>query len=125
MTKKQTLEQLKKEIAELPVNRAGCRRHYPEALKKALVAFVEKWTREGETQRSLAAKLGINYAMLSGWKRKYKARRTTSVQMRPVCVLDEQTAAAESKQMALVLPSGIRVEGLDFEGLVKLMQVLS
>lgn len=50
-TKKQTIEQLKKRIVELPVNSAGCRRHYPERLKKTMVAFVEERTRQGTTQQ--------------------------------------------------------------------------
>ena len=124
MTKKPTLEQLKKRIARLPVNRTGTRRHYPEALKKAVLAFVEHRKQEGETQLSLAAELGINYAMLSDWKRKSRKARTKGVQVRRVCVVDEQVSE-RSKTVTVTLPSGIRVEGLELEGLIKLVQELS
>ena len=123
MTKKLTFEELKRRIARLPVNSTGSRLRYPEELKEAAVALAEERKRHGWTQSSVATALGINDAMLSSWKGERRGARLNGGKFRPVSVQDEDSPQEASR--ALVLPNGVRIEGLNLDELVALVRELT
>jgi len=123
MMKKLTLEQLKREIACLPVTSTGSRQRYPDELKKAVVALAADYKLDGWTQASVAAELGINKAMLSCWKREYRGFGSSPGKLKPIHVLDEGSLQEVSR--VLVLPNGARVEGLSLDELAALIRELT
>jgi transcriptional regulator with XRE-family HTH domain len=92
-------------------------------MKAAVLAIAEERKGEGWTQASVAAELGINEAMLSNWKRELRRTRSNLGKLRPVALLDE--SPQKEVPRALVLPSGVRIEGLELGELMALIRELT
>lgn len=120
-----TFEELKKHIAELPVGGSG-RRKYPRAVKEAALAILEEKRAEGWTQSRLADELGLNQATLSHWRRRALKGNQAVGKIRPVRLVSEAETRGDecASRRAVVLPSGVRVEGLEMTELLALVKVL-
>lgn len=123
MTEKLTIEILRNQINELPVSSAG-RRQFSTKLKSAAIDLFVAKKAEGWTQARFAAELGINQAMLSYWRRRaQEAIDVGTDKLRPVSLVEDTSESATSVR-ALVLPNGMRVEGLSMNELVVMMREL-
>ena len=124
MNEKKTIEALKNQIAELPLSEAG-RRRYPRAVKEGVLALLEV-EGAGWTQARLAAELGLNQATVSNWRKTKKNPLQVLGKCRPVRLAREEEASDvhAGHGRALVLPSGIRVEGLGLDELLELVREL-
>ena len=124
MNATKTIEELKNHIAELPVSDAG-RRRYPSVVKEGVLALLED-EGAGWTQARLAAELGLNQATVSNWRKAKKSPPQVLGKCRPVRLAREEEASDVhvGRGRALVLPSGIRVEGLGLDELLELVREL-
>lgn len=119
-------ELLEKRTEELrqEVDRGGARRqgrHLDEALRRAIVEHAVKCHEAGITWAHVAKGVGITEWTLSLWRKAYpQTQRATFL---PVAVVD----SPQRLQTPLVVhgPAGLRIEGLELDGVVELIRRLA
>lgn len=118
-------KKLKRRIAATARNQGG-RRRYPAALKRAVVTQAEKWRGDGGALSVLAAELDIDTTMLTKWMRKGQPRAAQEQEggLRRVIVAEERSAQDPGAGPVVVLPGGVRIEGLALEEVISLVKVL-
>lgn len=122
------LHHLRKRIEHAPVNRRGYR-SYARALRRDIEEHAVIRRAEGESYNQIAAELGMASATLVNWCKKSSSKTEPAgrpigfrpVVMRnddepPVDVVD-QGALEPAAQPVVVLPSGVRVEGISLDEL--------
>ncbi|SEL21185.1 Transposase [Stigmatella aurantiaca] len=122
------LEQFRQEAQRLKAGRRSGSLPFPEALRAFAVRYAEHTVAAGGTVTDAAQKLGVSGPTLYEWRKgrpaghrrpkpgeKSAALVPVRVSARPAAV-----AAVELQQVALVAPSGWRVEGLSVESAAKL-----
>ena len=107
---------VRRAVAAGPVGRAG----YPAAVRAALVALAPRRQAAGEALRGVAADLGVSHEALRRWM-KHGTSTFRSVALRPGRAVTE----APGGQAVFFLPGGVRVEGLDVDGVAELVRRLS
>ncbi len=88
---------------------------YPEEFRQDAVRLVDRLRKAGWTQKRISSEIDVPWVTLRRWrsKRSTTARSETSESFRPVAIVEEPTAPeAETEGVALVSPSGWRIEGL-------------
>ena len=116
------LEVLKKKISRLPVNSMGSRKPYPRKVKEAVVALAEEWCGSGQTQAALVEELGINEGTLWRWRREMGTSMERRGKVREIQVVEDKKS---NSARTLILPNGVRVEGLELDELVVLVRELT
>ncbi len=104
---------------------AGIRRHpsgrghrYPRALRTAVTVYVRRCRARGEPWAAITGELGLSAFTLQRWL------QTSAVDtFRPVEVVVAEPPPAASGAV-VVLPGGVRIEGLDLAGLVAVARAL-
>ena len=97
-----------------------------EGLRRALFGKaprggLEIWeaaANEGAKVDDVASQLGVHRETLRRWAR---ASRQAKSKLRPVTIVDEP----RRKLLSIVLPNGIRIEGLDAGGVVEMLRRLA
>lgn len=110
------VERFRKAVATYFGGRAGRGARYPEDLQQEAVVLARAGMLSGKSLGSMASELGVGCATLTRWLK--EAREA----LRPVEV--EREESGEASSLALVAPSGWRVEGLRLADLPELLRVL-
>ncbi len=93
-------------------DRPGVGRGYPKALRARVVAYAERAGAAGRPRADVAEALGLAPVTLARWQR---PRRVAAPGFRPVVVAPEPVRGTAAGVVAVVLPGGVRVEGLSVE----------
>ena len=124
----QELKVLREQLARVPRNGRGYRR-YTEELKSAVASYGARGEQRGESYTDMAKKLGLPAATMLNWRGKERKAATTSkhpVGFRPVTVQDKPAEEnARVSRPVVVLPGGIRVEGMTTGDITELLRGLS
>ena len=94
--------------------RAGLR--YSRQLRQVALDYVELARSQGQGQREIAEALGLPEATLIRWQK----ARGDSVALHEVVLVDRPQGGT----LVLVMPSGVRVEGLSVLDLVSVLEAL-
>jgi hypothetical protein len=100
-------------------DRSGVGRGYPKTLRARVVAYAERAHAAGRPRADVAEALGLAPITLARWGR---PRRAAAPGFRPVVVAEPARAAPAG--VAVVLPGGVRVEGLTLEQAAELCRRL-
>jgi len=121
-----TISELRERIEQSSKTKAG-RRAYRAELRADIAELARAWTSRGNTWSELARRLGISRYTLKCWMQPRTRDAQRSARMRPVRVLDPESAPAAPPTVtrSLVLPSGARVEGLTMDELITLARALA
>lgn len=102
-------------------NRVGVGRGYPKTLRERVVAYTRRATAVGRSRADVADALGLSLATLTRWASPAVPAAPT---FRPVVVATEPARAVATGGVAVVLPGGVRVEGLSVEQAAELCRRL-
>jgi len=108
-------EELKRELSVLGPRGRG--RPYPKGLLEKILSYTVARRRQGAALLTVGAELGISWKKLGRWL----GARKTGPRFERV-----QVAAAPAVTKALVVhgPRGLRIEGLDVDGVAELVRRL-
>lgn len=112
------LRRLRSRIASALVGAKGHRRFEPE-LRAEIVEYARRRVAEDESQRDIAAELGIGARLLSGWL------RGAGAPLREVVVELEDLPRPERRERRLVMRSGVELVGLEVDELIAIAKALS
>ncbi len=119
MTSKRTAEWIRSQLAMLE---PGRRRRYPARLRAAMAEYVRARVATGESPYSVAPALGIRPRL--AYRLLQAARKEPSpAVLRPVTVVASEEVRPGGP--VVVVPGGVRVEGLDLDGVAKLLRRLA
>ena len=114
------IRRLRAETQRLARGKPPSQVRYPDAFRRGAVALARRCQGQGGSVARLARELGVSEPTLTKW-----LRPRTLPALRPVAV----TPVPESERGAgagprLITPNGVRVEGLDRDTLVAVLQAL-
>ncbi len=98
--------------------RARDKQRYSPELKARIIAYVEQRRAIGASQSTIAQEVGVKWMTLQSWLA--KAKEPTALV--PVNIREIITEPAH--QLAIISPSGFRLEGLDADDAVALFRTL-
>lgn len=116
MSRAETGSALKQALAS--AERSGVGRAYPAAIRERAIAYVDRRRAEGSADEAIGRELGISPMTFRRW---VGARPSAFA----LATFVEPEAAAPSGALVVHGPRGLRVEGLDFAGIVALWERLS
>ena len=102
-------------------DRAGVGRGYPKTLRARVLAYAQRAAAAGRPRADVADALGLPIATLARWA---QPTRPAAPAFRPVVVAPEPGRVAPAGGVAVVLPGGVRVEGLSVEQAAELCRRL-
>ncbi len=91
---------------------------FPSSLQRQLLSYAERRWAEGASTPVVAAETGVNRHTLAYWR----AHQRTRTKLRAVRVVESENGPAG---IIVHGPSGVRIEGLDLDGLAELLRRLS
>jgi len=95
---------------------AGGRVRFSDAARRAALEHVARVTAEGGSLGQAAHELGITDQTLRRWRDDETVPRLRTVQL---------SAEVAPRPVVVVLPGGVRIEGLDFDAVVELARRLA
>jgi len=100
---------------------------YSSAFRAEVAAHAHVEVREGVAVARIARDLGLRPKTLTLWMRRMPASklRAVSVEHDPRPGPMPAAVATPERRAVVVTPSGVRVEGLDLDGIVQLMRSLA
>ena len=102
--------------------RQGTAIRYAPDLRREVAAFVRAREAEGLSRAAACRLLRLRYPTVQPWLGSQgRESRPSAAQLRRVEIVP---ASAATPAPVLVTPSGLRVEGLDLEGLARLLRLL-
>jgi hypothetical protein len=115
-------ERFRKSVEKYFGGRPGRGARYPEDLQQEAVFLARAGVLEGKSLESIARELGVGAMTLAGWLEKIGV----SEPLRPVEIQREPDKEKSGKAFALavVTPSGWRIEGLCLEDVPELLRAL-
>lgn len=114
-----SLRTLRAEARRLARGRVPQGIRYPARFRASAVTLARTQLRRGHAVDRVAKAVGVATPTLVRWLR----RRPAPV-LRPVAVIPSSPEAAPGSPAVLVTPQGLRVEGLDCDGLVAVLRAL-
>ncbi len=94
----------------------------PDDVRAMVVRYARQQRRRGVSWRTIASELGLSASAMQRWaKRRERRHVRRAAAMVPVQVREE---LADEHVLAVVTPSGVRVEGLSLEAAVHVLQRL-
>ena len=94
----------------------------PDDVRAMVVRYARQQRRRNVSWRTIASELGLSASAMQRWaKRRERPRARRAAAMVPVQVRDERL---EERGLAVVMPSGVRVEGLSLEAAMHVLQQL-
>jgi hypothetical protein len=94
----------------------------PDDVRAMVIRCARQQRRRGVPWRTIASELGVSASAMQRWaKRRERPRTRRAAVMVPVQVREERL---EERGLAVVTPSGVRVEGLSLEAAVHVLQQL-
>lgn len=126
------LRVLREQIARAPRNGRGYRQ-YTEELKIAVASYARRGKKQGESYAEMAKGLGLPAATLLHWRGKAKTAPPAGVGseqrplgFRPVSLQASTTSGnRRTNGPVVVLPNGIRIEGMGARELTELVRGLT
>jgi transposase-like protein len=91
---------------------------YPEEFRQDAVRLVDRLRKAGWTQKRISSEIEVPWVTLRRWRSKRSSTATSETSgaaesFRPVAIVEEPAAPeTETEGVALVSPSGWRIEGL-------------
>lgn len=114
----QTASELRRALARIRRHPSGHGHRYPFALRSAVTAYVRRCRARGEPWAAITRDLGLNAFTLQRWLQTAVPDTFRSVEV----MAPEPPPAATG--VVVVLPGGVRIEGLDLTGLVAVARAL-
>jgi hypothetical protein len=114
-------KQIRSEVAKL---RPGQARRYPEELRRRILDWVERARSSGLLETDCSYAIGIRTGLLTSWRDR-EHWRTAEEEPLALVPIETPPLAAIGVGLALVAPSGHRVEGLAIDQVVVLLRALS
>lgn len=93
---------------------------YTEAFRLEVVALARERVGHGVALARVARDLGLRPRTLALWLRRRPVPKLRQVQVEP-----EHERAPAITSLVLVMPSGLRIEGLDLDGILRLLRSLA
>jgi predicted transcriptional regulator len=109
------MEELARRFCRQALERQGLR--YSQELRQVAVEYARAAERHGRVRREIAETLGLSKATLSRW-----LEGSVQAALHEVVVVEGDSVAAGAP--VLVMPSGVRVEGLSVRELISVLAVL-
>lgn len=97
---------------------ARTKQRYSEQLKARILRYARQRRADGATQRTVAEEVGVKWQTIRRWM---EAEQPAPTAMVPVSV---RQPSAQGSQLALVSPTGYRLEGLPPQHAVQLFRQL-
>lgn len=119
MASRQEAASLRRELAQREKGRG---KRYPEQLKARVLAHADELHGSGMSQRCIADELGLTSETLRRW-RVAEGRRASRASSALVPV--EVVATTTHGRIAVVSPSGFRLEGLELSEAVVILRALT
>lgn len=110
-----------KVVEDLQAHRAANpkARHYPEELRRAVVAHMEEAVGRGERRAEVAARLGVHASTIYLWQGKGEPQK------RKGFVQIKTRSASPALRSPIVVQAGrVRVEGCELEEVARLLRLL-
>jgi hypothetical protein len=116
------IRRLRSQARQLARGKGRTAVRYPAAFRNAVVRLVRTRRGPGRSVERLARALGISSPTLAHWLRP-PARPV----LRPIALVPEPRPepARPTTSVVLITPHGLRVEGLDCDGLIAVLRALS
>lgn len=106
--------------------RSAGRTQYPSELKAEVVVAAAALQDAGSSRQAASRELGLNPVTLSEWQRKAASEDDgPDASMLPVAVITEREVLHNAQHPVVHGPLGVRVEGLDVEGVADLLRRLA
>jgi hypothetical protein len=116
----ETIQKLRAEARRLTRGKVPRAVRYPAAFRAAAVALIRSRCRRGLSRRRVAQELGLQTQSLTRW-----LQEPVRPVLRPVAVrVEPEGAGRAGASPVLITPQGVRVEGLDPEGLIAVLRAL-
>lgn len=109
-------EELRQALSTLGPRGRG--KPYPKGLMGSLLSYTVARRRQGTTVRAIADELGMSWQTLSRWT----GGRTSGQRFERVEVVAAAPAEASSRTLVVHGPRGLRIEGLDLDGVAELVR---
>ncbi len=122
MVMENEVEELRQRIDHV-ARGGGGRRISTAAIRKDVIALGKRWKASGREMSKLAKALDVHKTTLRAWLHGPKARKSSPA-MRPVKIAAEPVRVRKAELVA-VLPSGVRLEGLELRDAIELARALS
>ena len=122
----QRIRQLRRQVTRC--RRAGGRPRYSAEIRAEAVALAAQLSGTGLSHNAIARRFGLNAITLANWKKEQaEAEQQAAAGMLPVAVItSDETAVDLGRPRPVVFgPGGVRVEGLDVDGVAELLRKLS
>jgi hypothetical protein len=115
-----TIRRLRSQAQQLARGKSRTGVRYPAAFRDAVVRLVRR--RPGRSVERLARALGLSAPTLTHW-----LRPPAQPVLRPIAVVPEPQPEPERPTASIVLVTshGVRVEGLDRDGLIAVLRALA
>lgn len=101
----------------------GRGRRYPEATRRAVVAYAIRRREEGASWAAIANELGLWFETVRRWCEARDLAAGSASEIVPVEVVDE-ARLGDGGEVVIVSPSGYRLEGLDARTAVAALRAL-
>lgn len=122
---------LRTQIAAAPKN-AGGARQYPKGLRRLATGYVRRRVAAGRSMQEISSELDVSSNTLWGWT--MRARKNRKKKVRPVRIVggNQKAKQAHARDASLkkagvvvVLPSGVRIEGLKASEVATVVKALA
>ena len=113
------IRRLRTEAQRLARGKPPSQVRYPDAYRRAAVAVARRRPERGGSVAHLARALGVSEPTLTKW-----LRPPAPPVLRPVTVAAPTPERSAVARPVLVTPHGVRVEGLDRDGLIIVLRAL-
>jgi hypothetical protein len=114
------IQRLRAEVRRLAHGKARSQVRYPVAFRRAAIALARTRLRRGGSVAGLAQELGVSIPTLTKW-----LRPMALPVLRPVAVMAAPAPHSPAgARPVLITPRGLRIEGLDRDMLVAVLQTL-
>jgi hypothetical protein len=107
---------IRNEVAKL---RPDKRRRYPDELRARILDWVTRAAASGVTESECSKAIGVKQWRFTMWRRLPLAQRET------VALVRVETPSSPLAQMTVVTPTGIRVEGIGLDQVIRLLRELA
>ena len=111
--------QIRQQVAGLGAR--GVTSRVPDGMRATIVEYARQRRAAGAGWRTIAREVGFSIAAITGWAR----AATRPLRLRPVTVRADAVVARPAVGLVVVLPNGVRIEGLPLADVPALLAQLA